>query len=133
MPCSGSSTVVAPMSDHHRHHYDYVVRELSYGEHEPHIDLLAEWRKLADSVDGWAYSDSMEDEAFSRDARQPFARLLDAVQAVLDLHQPDEMRMRDYITATGVAQEAPCMECGDRHPCPTVRAITDSLTAASDE
>ena len=29
------------MSDHHRHHYDYVVRELSYGEHEPHIDLLA--------------------------------------------------------------------------------------------
>ena len=29
------------MSDHHRHHYDYVVRELSYGEHEPHTDLLA--------------------------------------------------------------------------------------------
>lgn len=29
------------MSDHHRHHYDYVVRELSYGEYEPHIDLLA--------------------------------------------------------------------------------------------
>ena len=90
-------------------------------------ELLAGWQKLADSVDGWAYSDSMEDEAFSRDARQPFARLLDAVQAVLDLHQPDEMRMRDYITATGVAQEAPCMECGDRHPCPTVRAITDAL------
>ena len=44
-------------------------------------ELLAGWRKLADSVDGWAYSDSMEDEAFSRDARQPFARLLDAVQA----------------------------------------------------
>ena len=29
------------MPDHHRHHYDYVVRELSYGEHEPHTDLLA--------------------------------------------------------------------------------------------
>ena len=29
------------MSDHHRHHYDYVVRELSYGEYEPHIGLLA--------------------------------------------------------------------------------------------
>ena len=118
-------------------------------------ELLAGWRDLADSVDGWAYSDSREDEAFSRDAREPFARLLDAVQAALDLHRPEVVAV----------SKAECCECGccgceggcstrplticlgclalaeeaDPYiteeggisafawPCPTVRAITDSL------
>lgn len=83
-------------------------------------ELLAGWRKLADSVDGWAYSDSMEDEAFSRDAREPFARLLDAVQGVLGLHHET--------TDCRTGNPNGCDECSDDWPCPTVRAINDALT-----
>ena len=90
-------------------------------------ELLAGWRRLADSVDGWAYSDSREDEAFSRDAREPFARLLDAVQAVRSLHRP-------YAPFRGGNAQF-CRECeGDElvpWPCRTVRVITDTLTAVT--
>ena len=119
-------------------------------------ELLAGWRKLADSVDGWAYSDSREDEAFSRDAREPFARLLDAVQAVLDPHRPDVVDAlaaeccecgcccgRDGCPTRSFTVCRGCLELAEEAdpniteeggisafawPCPTVRAINDALT-----
>lgn len=82
---------------------------------------------LGDAVARCGDVEAARNAAFIAASRIAVPALIAAVRAVLDLHQPDEMRMRDYITATGVAQEAPCMECGDRHPCPTVRAITRAL------
>ena len=96
-------------------------------------ELLAGWRKLADSVDGWAYSDSREDEAFSRDARESFARLLDAVQAVRTLHQPDPRptcQCREC-SLTNLSHDE-CAVCHVPWPCQTVRAINDALTTTGD-
>lgn len=91
-------------------------------------DLLAEWRDLADSVDGWAYSESREDEAFSRDAREPFARLLDAVQAVLAYHEQSPCVEDSCPVAMCHCQTRHNLDRASHWPCPTVRAITDALS-----
>lgn len=91
------------------------------------LDLLDEWEYLSDTVSGHAYSDSMEDETFSRNAREPFARLLTAVQAVRVLHRPGPRPCRCRECSLTRPHSRRCRECRLAWPCPTTRAIANAL------
>ena len=86
---------------------------------------------LGDAVARCGDVEAARNAAFIAASRVAVPALLDAVQAVLDLHQPEWGCGNPSHTNPSVG----CPECflacacgDDVYPCPTVRTITDALT-----
>ena len=75
---------------------------------------------LAENRDGWG-----PDAEFIAAARTDVPALVDALQAVLELHKPIQATMTSH---GGVSDVTVCDHCLDpTWPCPTVAAITTTL------
>lgn len=68
-----------------------------------------------------------KDAEFIADARTRLPRALDALQAVLDLHQPYTLEEPAWTYCLGCLSPDDLSLDGDAYPCPTVRAIQDAI------
>ncbi|MCT1856940.1 hypothetical protein M3C21_05210 [Micrococcus luteus] len=72
-----------------------------------------------------------EDREFIAASRTTVPRLLDALEAVLDLHKPTPCTITD---GTGVTEGTACDHCLDpTWPCPTVATVTAALAGVEGE
>jgi hypothetical protein len=67
------------------------------------------------------YDGTVHDAEFIAASRTDVPRLVAALTAALDLHQP-------LPSSVSALYPEPLCECGATYPCPTVRVITDALT-----
>lgn len=67
------------------------------------------------------------DGAFIAASRTDMPKLLDAVDAVVALHRPDDGLCGCHESGLCPEAEVLCEACEDLYPCPTIRAVTDNV------